>query len=581
MAENTGKKAKRPNRLNVFFGLGFRERQANGKIVLRIRWGLVCGLLVGLVAFGYLAASTAAYVYLNHFWGESQLPEDVVGTEDDVGDFSISFVEAMRLPLAKLTGGGAMREFSSRFGEWQIKKGKWLAENDEPQKARIYLMSGARRAPHDLEGRKFLAGSYLGMRQPDRAIEALEVGLQHLGNDPDEDFEYLLDYTRMLLNQRRDEKLAEFAQAQLAREDEWSARTRQMLAYAAAYATYLRGDFDAAEDLIVEHGLEKTIDGILLSSSISKDRGFPQAAIDKVEAAIDNQGNHPNFHARLTRLYMEMDKLEKARRHALERSMLDPQDIVARIHYLQILDKTGERDRALKEIRFILNNYDDNEDAMVRLAQFAAVTKDVELARRLYEKAVGRDDFDIGNFALQLIEAHITAGDYDGAIAFCEDVMAERPSWLEDKRVHFDSLWAIAAYGAGSETESERYLSSFLNDVRDERLYIPVAMRFREMGAYREARRVLKQAYERNPDNQRVLENLVSLDLETGRAEDLGEHLSKLLRLRRPPMDLIEEAYVKLASDRYIFVDNREVILIDLRALLEDRGAPQLKTTAL
>ncbi len=564
-------------RLNVFFGLGYKERKTDGKVYLRIRWGVISGMIATLVIAGYLAVASATFLYVNHF-GDSA---DDLAQRDDLEpleNFSISFGEALRLPVDYLFGTSGWNDFRGRYGEWQIDKGKRLLIEERYREAFIYLQGGAARAPYRLDGRKLVAEIRLqNHRQPERAIEILQVGLDHLGKgDPEEELEYVKYYVRFLLQLRRDEELAVFAEEMLNKgvEDE---RMVKALAWAAARAHHLKGRYDRAEDFVLDYDLERTIDGMLLSSRISWDRGSEEAAVAKLEEALDRLGSHPTIHAELTRRYVALDRIEKARRHAVERTIAEPNEVTARIELLYVFNRSGtprDIERAEKEVREILNHpvFGSNENALVQLAQFAATSEDVDLARLLYERAIEQEDFDIGNFALQLIEAHIAAGDFHGAIEFCKQIVEDNATWFDEKRAVFDSLRSIALYGTGDQLGSDQWLQAFLDRATNTRQFLPVAQRFELLGGYRQAQEILRRAYLRDPENQRVLEALVRVELKTGVSDKIGQYLDDLIRLRRPPMDLIEEAYNKLGSDRYIFVQDRSVLLNRLRDQLEQRG---------
>ncbi|MGF1448712.1 MAG: tetratricopeptide repeat protein [Opitutales bacterium] len=583
-AKRNRSKTRKSNRLNVFFGLGYKERKSDGKIYLRIRWGVIAGMLATLVIAGYLAVATATYFYVNHF-GDST---DDLSARDDLEpleEFKISFGEAVGLPINYLFGTSGWREFRGRYGEWQIDKGKRLMAEERFNEAFIYLQGGAIRAPYRLDGRRIVAEIQLQRtRQPDQAIETLQVGLQHLGRgEPEEDLEYVKYYVRFLLQLRRDEELAEFAEGMLNEgvEDE---RMVKALAWAAARAHHLKGRYDRAEDFVLDYDLERTIDGMLLSSRISWDRGSEEAAVAKLEEALDRLGSHPTIHAELTRRYVALDRIEKARRHAVERTIAEPNDVTARIELLYVFNRSGtprDVERAEKEVREILNHpvFGSNETALVQLAQFAATSEDIGLARLLYERAIEQQDFDIGNFALQLIEAHIAAGDYHGAIEFCKQIVEDNATWFDEKRAVFDSLRSIALYGTGDQLGSDQWLQAFLDRATNTRQFLPVAQRFELLGGYRQAQDILRRAYLRNPENQGVLEALVRVELKSGVSDKIGQYLDDLIRLRRPPMDLIKEAYDKLGSDRYIFVQDRSALLNRLRDQLEQRGLLPTATT--
>ena len=78
-------------------------------------------------------------------------------------------------------------------------------------------------------------------------------------------------------------------------------------------------------------------------------------------------------------------------------------------------------------------------------------------------------------------------------------------------------------------------------------------------------------AYRESINHQKVLSELISVELEIGNTENLNTLLKQLLTMRRPEAKLIAKAYKKLGSDRFIFTPNRENLLMELNAELRER----------
>jgi Tfp pilus assembly protein PilF len=58
-----------------------------------------------------------------------------------------------------------------------------------------------------------------------------------------------------------------------------------------ANANYLRGNYDRADDYLIDYGLVDSLEGLLLSSQISWDRGNQIAAISKMESSLQRFPN--------------------------------------------------------------------------------------------------------------------------------------------------------------------------------------------------------------------------------------------------------------------------------------------------
>ena len=97
---------------------------------------------------------------------------------------------------------------------------------------------------------------------------------------------------------------------------------------------------------------------------------------------------------------------------------------------------------------------------------------------------------------------------------------------------------------------------------------------------YQQERVILTAAYKKSPTNQKVLSELIRVELKLGNTENLNNYLGRLLQMRRPKSDLLLDAYHKLGSDRFIFTPNRESLLLQLSSILREstKGLPTLDT---
>jgi tetratricopeptide (TPR) repeat protein len=181
-------------------------------------------------------------------------------------------------------------------------------------------------------------------------------------------------------------------------------------------------------------------------------------------------------------------------------------------------------------------------------------------------------DYALENFALTLVEAHISIKDYEGAVDFSEELIQENPKWLKDQWSIFSSLRALAFYGLNRPDLGDIYIEEFLSEPNlTSDILVAVATRFTNNQMYQQAQRILNLAYSNDENNQRVLNNLIKVNLELGMTQDLGDQIKKLLQTRRPDKELLKEAYNRLGSDLFIFTKNRNAILMELGAILREQ----------
>ncbi|MBC2596088.1 hypothetical protein H5P28_17610 [Ruficoccus amylovorans] len=547
MARQSSKASSRNNRKTILLGLALRQRGPSGKWRIRFLWGRIFGILALLVIAGYLAGATAIYFYF----------------KENKGYKGVSFGQVMALPFN-------MEKFQQQRGDYEIQEAKnYLKENDV-RKAYFYLRSGVAHNPTNLEGRTLLSEfALLAKRQPEEAISLMRGGIPYAGNDKD----YLKRYIQLLLRYQQDQEVMDVADTILSKNPD--AEVQRLLALAAATAHYYRGDFDQAEDYIRQYDLDNDLEGTLLSARISWDRGQQQAAISKLETSIGKYPNDEPVYALLSRFYRDMGAHAKARRYAVLRNINAPLSVTPRIDLLYSLDNTDKPERADREAEAILAQFGDDDKALIALANYATDSGRVDLARRIYETAL-ENDFNIAPFALLLVEAHITGGDYQGAIDFTEELSKEKPEWMERNMGVFNSLRSVAYHGIGNKDYSDMYLEQFLKqgNVRVDTL-IAVSRRFTEMGGKEQARKILVKAIHDNSDNQAALSRLIELEIDMGNSAQLGTYLKKLLQMRRPSVELLQKAYRSLGSDRFIFTQDRETLLIELDTIIHpDKQRP-------
>ncbi len=546
---------------SILLGFAVQKKGVDGRIQIGIRWGRIGIATVALALLGWLGLSTALYLHFKY------------NKEYSEASFSKMLVLLPSVPF------GGLDEHRVEMGNFHIKKGLQELESGNYRDALRLLRLGVARAPANLKGRQVLAEFYdVGIKRPDIAADQLVKGLEQGGID---DLDYLKQTLRTLLRHQMDSQVQEIADTYLPEEAEVTERNRT-LAFGAANANYLRGNYDRADDYLIDYGLVDSLEGLLLSSQISWDRGNQISAITKLESSLRRFPNSEPLLMRLSRYHRELDQFDEARRYAILRNISDPLSAAPRMELLYIFNETGDEERETAETQRMLRQFRDDESALLRLTNFAADTGKINLARRTYEEAL-ENEFSIGAFALLLIEAHLVSEDYQGALSFAEELLKERPDWLADRWAIFNSLRAVASYGANRPDLGEIYLQDFLNDAKNNpSTFLAVSRRFENIDRVEQARKVLTVAYEQSPSNQKILSNLIRAELQLGYTENLNRLLSRLLQMRRPEPELLVEAYRKLGSDRFIFTPDRENLLLQLSAILrEDAQTRQvLSTTA-
>ena len=532
---------------SILLGFVIQRKGIDGRMEISVRWGRLIGTFALLAVLGWFTLAGALYF---HFKYNKEFDQ-------------VSYTKMLTLlPFGLETHRVEMGNYHIERGLSEIKEGNY-------RDALRLLRLGVSRSPANLEGRRVLAEFYeIALKRHDIAVDQLLQGIE-LGGI--QDGEYLKATLRVLLRYQMDEDIQNLANKYLPEEPELTDINRT-LAFGAANANYLRGNYDLAEDYIIDYKLLESLEGVLLSAQISWDRGSKIAAMTKMEYSIEKFPNSEPLLMQLSRYHRELGEIEEARRYAILRNVSDPLSAAPRLELLYIYNKSEDFEREQLEAQRMLQQFRNDEPALQSLANFAADTGNIELARRTYEEAL-ENEFAIDAFALLLIEAHLVDKDYQGALDFSEELLKERPDWLTLRWAIFSSLRAVASYGINRPDLGEIYLQDFIDEAGNQaQTYMAVSRRFTDIDRVQQARTILTLAYQKAPTNQKILSELIRSELSLGNTENLSLLLSRYLQMRRPQIELLTEAYNKLGSDRFIFTPDRQSLLLQLSAILRERS---------
>lgn len=529
----------------ILLGFVVQHKGVDGQTKISVRWGRLIGTIALLAVLGWFALAGALYLHFK---------------------YNREFDQASYVKMLTLLPFG-LDAHRVEMGNYHIERGFAEMKEGNYRDALRLLRLGVARAPANLRGRLALAEFYeIALKRHDVATNLLLEGIE-LGGI--EDVDYLRQTMRVLLYYQMDEVVQNLADKYLPDEPELTDINR-ILAFSAANANYLRGNYDLADNYTINYNLLESLEGVLLSARISWERGNKIAAMTMMENSIKKFPNSEPLLLQLSRYHRELGETDEARRYAMLRNLSNPLSAATRVELLYIYNQTGDFESEQRESDRVLQQFRNDGPALQTLANFAADTGNIDLARRTYEEAL-ENEYEINPFALLLVEAHLVDQDYQGAIDFSEELIKERPDWLSRRWALFSSLRAVASYGMNRPDLGEIYLQEFVDAKNNNsQTYIAVARRFTKIERYEQARIVLTDAYEKAPTNQKVLSELIRAELSVGNTENLNRLLSRLLQMRRPEKDLLVEAYTQLGSDRFIFTPNRQTLLLQLSAVVRE-----------
>ena len=534
------------NETSLLFGLLVKKYTPEGRPYVNFNWGKVALLFFTLIAFMWISTAALLFAYFKYLQDYD----------------TVKYSTMVLLPFK-------YSEHKIEMGDRHIERGLKAVEDKNFNDAIRLLRLGLARSPGNLDGLIALAQIYqFGLNRKDIAIEMYLDGFDYGGiNNKD----FCIVALKALLNNKMDAEIIAIANKFLPNEfKEGDNPNLQTLAYAAATTSFLRGKFDQTEDYINTFLLNESVDGIILSSKVSWDRGNKFSAIKKLESALYKYPGSDEIYSQISFYYREMDNFDSARRYAQLRTIKSPSDPDPIIELIYLYDKYKIEDKVVDYSKQIIKNFSDDEVAIYQLANFAANTGKINIAQYCYELALEKN-YALENFALSLVEAHISIKDYTGAINFSEELLLENPSWLKSQWSIFSSLRALASYGINRPDLGEIYLEEFLSEpnVNTGQL-VAVAKRFKNNQMYQQAQKILNFAYSNDKNNQRVLNSLIEVNLKLGITQNLGNQIKKLLQTRRPDKELLKDAYNRLGSDIFIFTQNRSSILMELGAILRE-----------
>lgn len=539
---------------SILLGFVVQRKSADGRMSIAVRWGRVCAALLIAFIASWITVAASLYGYFKY------------KKEFEV----VTFTGMLKLPFR-------LDAHRQEMGDYHVKKGLEAIKDGNYRDAFRLLGLGVARSPSNFEGRKVLAEFYeFALKRPDIASNLVLQGIETGGI---ENIEYLKHTLVVLLRHQMDEQIQELADKYLPAEPDLTEINRT-LAFGAAKANQLRGNYDQAEDYLITYNLIESLEGLLLSAQISWDRSNQIAAITKMEQSLAKFPDSEPLLMQLSRYYREMGDIDKARRYAILRNLKDPLSAAPRLELLYIYHKSEEFDREQREIQSMLQQFHTDETALRGLANFAANSGNINLARRIYQNAL-EHEFQIDAFALSLIEAHLKSKDYAGALDFTEELLNEHPDWLTKQWAIFNSLRAVASYAVNQVDLGEIYLQYFMDEsAHRPETYLAVADYLTTIDRVPQAHKVLAHAHQHTPTNQKILSELIRIELKLGHTENLDRLLKRLLQMRRPQMQLLVDAYYKLGSDRFIFTPNRESLLLQLNAIVREhtQGLPSARS---
>ncbi len=542
MANSTQKNSKYP----VFFGIAQRVCMPNGAWTFEIVWRRLFAVLGIAALVGYFALSVVIFCFFKYFREYDEM----------------TLLQAVKAPFTRT-------ELRQTIGKYDIEKAKAYLKEGKYREAYTSLVSGNSRAPKNLEGCKLLAEFYtLLFKRPDRAIEVFERSLPYAIDD----VQYLRMYIKILIDQTEDARVISVGNKLLSMPEMKNPEAKLYLAMALATVYAYHGNYVKSKEFITKYNLEKTLPGILRLSKNEWELGNRDAAIEILRKNISYPSNKEAIYALLVNYYIAMRDYDTARKYSMLRSLENPFSTEQRMEYLTLQKNSGDIEGVKRDMEIFYNNHQNDNRSMLYLANFAADIGDLPFMRRIYDLAL-RKDFPVAPYCLLLLETTINQGDYKGAVSFVEDIMNTKPKWKDRHDDVILCLRAVAYYAVGNSNMAEILINDVVKrNTIPAKVMVATARMFEKLGAQDVSLRILDRAVALYPRHQMALTRLIQAELRVGISTNLSEHVGKLLRMRRPPRELIADAQMSICSDKFIFAADRDKIIKEIDVLMNNKG---------
>ena len=511
-------------------------------------WSRIWKIAVGAAVLGYLSL-------VSLFYFREKYMRDIQSTE-----WSRCFLYFI--------SEDARKEHTTMKGDNYIEIAKAALRRQDYAEFAKYIGVGAGLSRANLEGQRLCADLYFAFGRTDDAYQILEQSLVYAKQDRG----HFRNHLRRCFMLDQDERILRVAEAYMD-DPEVDPGVQADLRVAYAQANFLRGNFDQAIDFIRAKRLDLTLEGYTLLCQISWEKGDREAAVQRLADAARTFPNAEHLRSMLARWHKELGNLEQARDALNLLAVRDPSAPSPRIQVLYLLPGKDNEARRNEAIDRLLKDFPTNETALLELAQFGNDTSDTSLTRRLLGLASDGKFPSRPKFLLTHVECLINAGKNQEAIGIVDDLFMRdaKSQWFGEMQVTFEALRTIAYYGDGQADIGAINLKKVM-DARNTppQLLVAIGRKLIQVGRHDEANATLVAAHLRHENNQALLLQLVKMKIDNEEmTDDLELYLRRLMATRRPPYDVLDRAYNRIASDRFIYSEGRSALLRDITEALK------------
>lgn len=530
------------------FGLGrfapYQYERTVQQTRIRLFWGRIVAWCVGVFLVTWLLATSGLYFYVKYGRGFSE----------------VRYEHMLLLPWR-------MEEYRRTKGEAWVKDGLKAAEAGDWRQAFDLLRGGLTSVPEAREARLMLARIYLMAGRTDQARETLLAGLAY---HPDE-LDYLRTVLGFLFEQQADAAVIEIT-TELGGRLAADSPTGRMAATARAFALFNRDAYTEAQAAFRSAGLSQTPEARFVAARIAWEQGRREEALTRLRSLHAQVKSDEEIYRTLVYYLREAGQIGEARRVAFAHQLEVPDRVEPRLDFIGACLAAGDAEAAAVAEADVLRIFADDTSALLRLADGAAKQGRADTAWRVAARCreLGQEE---AASTLIAVQAELERKDYTEALRRINLLAAQdsgarsagSEKWSEIQRQSLAGLRAVAVYGTGQAMESEPVLVL----VRASRglsaaTLTLLAGQLERVGPSQEVEQLLKIAVERDPLYQPALVALLRRVAAAGDLSAAGPWIERLVGMRKPPKDLLNQLVERLNSDYYVYFSERGRLLAEL-----------------
>lgn len=501
--------------------LWIRLRSKEGSQIY-IFWKRIFTLLVVLAVVSWLGLSAAAWIFVKYKRGVSE-----------AAFTNIAFYP-WRAPEYRET----LSEHYLKSAKTHLKAGSW-------SKAVFSLRMAIAKNKNQREARRILADIYNQIQRTDLSIQILERGMIEAKNDP----EYLQRLLTLLRQENEHLRIIEIGLELLPLSPDTSTANQEIV-YHVAQAHLSLDQGDRAKRLLRDWNLDRNLRGQIFLTDVDHAQGYPRIAILKLEQLHEKTKND-RIILKLLTLYRELDRLEDARRIALQRVFLSPNSAGARIDLITLLQATDDQVAMEYEFNTFLESFRKDQRALSLLANTVISFPRSDLAIQISETAP-KDEFGRppALFRIAVMQTQCFLGEYKNALITGKE-LDDYPRLSKVYLANINLMRAWANYGLGEPLKGDSWLKLSLSEdyasmISDTFLLVN---RLRDLGQTEDMRRVLLKLVERSQGNPLPLMTLAHHDLEVSNWSGVLEYLPDLFTMDPEPAKTLQTISRELPED--------------------------------